>query len=248
MSDRCWDCGEEIEFYTTADGSKKPYHVHGGPCRGKHAVPMEASVPTSTVTYSPWRGLPWVQRYESYTNPNARCPECRACVFFYQSPNGGRVFFDALGPPWPKHPCTDRIKPEQVVEPLFYEPNADRIGEPVDQPTVRAEVDADDSVIAEPVDEVEPLWMAQGWEPFELTDEAAKDKGVLYVRGRCVEEEVATYLALQSRLRRVDLDLEGPLMVLRKNGSAKKISLLQVTGKAITLPCFDFLSDAKGAV
>lgn len=43
-----------------------------------------------------------------YVNPNARCPECGATVFFYQSPEGGRVFFDALGPPWPKHPCTDR--------------------------------------------------------------------------------------------------------------------------------------------
>jgi hypothetical protein len=40
------------------------------------------------------------------TIPNARCPVCRQSVFFYQSPNGGRVFFDDLGPPWPKHPCT----------------------------------------------------------------------------------------------------------------------------------------------
>jgi hypothetical protein len=45
--------------------------------------------------------------YESYTNPNARCPVCGAVVFFYQSAYGGRVFFDELGPPWPKHPCTD---------------------------------------------------------------------------------------------------------------------------------------------
>lgn len=44
----------------------------------------------------------------SYTNPNAVCPVCHAQVFFYQSPNGGRVFFDELGPPWPKHPCTDQ--------------------------------------------------------------------------------------------------------------------------------------------
>jgi hypothetical protein len=42
-----------------------------------------------------------------YTDPNARCPVCKAPVFFYQSPNGGHVFFDELGPPWPKHPCTD---------------------------------------------------------------------------------------------------------------------------------------------
>jgi len=44
----------------------------------------------------------------SYTKPNARCPVCGVPVFFYASENGGRVFFDSLGPPWPKHPCTDR--------------------------------------------------------------------------------------------------------------------------------------------
>ncbi len=38
--------------------------------------------------------------------PNAHCPVCGASVFFYQSPYGGRVYFDSLGPPWPKHPCT----------------------------------------------------------------------------------------------------------------------------------------------
>lgn len=48
-----------------------------------------------------------VRHGESYTNPNASCPVCGAAVFFYQSPYGGRVFFDELGPPWPKHPCTD---------------------------------------------------------------------------------------------------------------------------------------------
>jgi hypothetical protein len=41
-------------------------------------------------------------------NPNARCPVCNAAVYFYQSPDDGRVFFDELGPPWPKHACTDQ--------------------------------------------------------------------------------------------------------------------------------------------
>src|SRR5438552_45898 len=45
--------------------------------------------------------------YHTYINANAKCPVCKAPVYFYQSPNGGRVFFDELGPPWPKHPCTD---------------------------------------------------------------------------------------------------------------------------------------------
>lgn len=52
----------------------------------------------------------------SYTDPNASCPVCGASVFFYQSPHGGRVFFDELGPPWPKHPCTDNH--EDVRPPL----------------------------------------------------------------------------------------------------------------------------------
>lgn len=40
-------------------------------------------------------------------NPNARCPRCSAPVFYYANAFGSRVFFDDLGPPWPKHPCTD---------------------------------------------------------------------------------------------------------------------------------------------
>ncbi|MER8592957.1 hypothetical protein NKH33_15275 [Mesorhizobium sp. M1182] len=32
---------------------------------------------------------------------------CGKQVFYYQCPHGGRVFFDNLGWPWPKHGCTD---------------------------------------------------------------------------------------------------------------------------------------------
>lgn len=35
------------------------------------------------------------------------CPVCGQEVFFYQNAYGSKVFFDELGPPWPKHPCTD---------------------------------------------------------------------------------------------------------------------------------------------
>jgi hypothetical protein len=41
------------------------------------------------------------------TRPNTVCPVCGEPVYFYVSPYGGRVFFDDLGPPWPKQPCTD---------------------------------------------------------------------------------------------------------------------------------------------
>lgn len=43
----------------------------------------------------------------AFVVPNAHCPVCGALVFFYQNQFGSRVYFDELGPPWPKHPCTD---------------------------------------------------------------------------------------------------------------------------------------------
>jgi hypothetical protein len=51
---------------------------------------------------------PNIYKEESgFTTPNASCPICDANVYFYHHPNGARVFFDELGPPWPLHPCTD---------------------------------------------------------------------------------------------------------------------------------------------
>lgn len=56
----------------------------------------------SNITFSTYRDL-----HKGFTNPNAKCPVCGCAVFFYSSQFGGRVFFDELGPPWTKHPCTD---------------------------------------------------------------------------------------------------------------------------------------------
>lgn len=44
-----------------------------------------------------------------YSDPRNRCystkcPECGEEVFFVRY-NGGTVWFDELGSPWPKHPC-----------------------------------------------------------------------------------------------------------------------------------------------
>lgn len=48
-------------------------------------------------------------RAACFVNPNAICPECGAVVYYYENASGSRVFFDDLGPPWPKHPCTDYV-------------------------------------------------------------------------------------------------------------------------------------------
>lgn len=44
--------------------------------------------------------------YRSITIPDAKCPVCSVSVFYYENSFGSKVFFDELGPPWPKHPCT----------------------------------------------------------------------------------------------------------------------------------------------
>lgn len=45
---------------------------------------------------------------ESLTYP-ITCPYCGADIFFHTNGNGDVVFFDDLGPPWPKHPCFNSI-------------------------------------------------------------------------------------------------------------------------------------------
>lgn len=48
--------------------------------------------------------LPYSARW---LKPNAQCPVCGASVYFWSNAAGSRVYFDEMGPPWPKHPCTD---------------------------------------------------------------------------------------------------------------------------------------------
>lgn len=66
------------------------------------------SVPTPAPV-APGRSGTWI-------DPNAHCPVCGAEVFFYSNEFGSRVYFDDLGPPWPKHPCTDDV-PERRAGP-----------------------------------------------------------------------------------------------------------------------------------
>lgn len=66
-----------------------------------------------------------------YVYPNAVCPECGQPVFFYQNEYGSRVYFDELGPPWPKHPCTDQTAiakaryslPRDAIVPILRDPS-----------------------------------------------------------------------------------------------------------------------------
>lgn len=98
----CDLCGNVIEF-RVIDGQTVPLHLNGG-CWGE-----QDSAPSTTVRPKARR---WFRTGAAYLTPNARCPECDAPVYFYRSPDDGRVYFNEPGPPWPKHPCTDNSNHE----------------------------------------------------------------------------------------------------------------------------------------
>ena len=47
----------------------------------------------------------WAYKEEDFCSPTT-CPICGASVYFVRH-NGGNVWLDSLGPPWPKHACFD---------------------------------------------------------------------------------------------------------------------------------------------
>lgn len=118
----------------------------------------------STSTY--WWVPPITRSYESYVNPNASCPVCGAQVYFYQSPYGGRVFFDELGPPWPKHPCTDNSS----VPPAR---------------TTAKPAGAKSGVVY--------AWQKMGWRPFIVTIIARMDKYLIKIVGNRGGADLTVY-------------------------------------------------------
>lgn len=110
----------------------------------------------------------------SFTNPNASCPVCGTHVYFYQSPAGGRVFFDDLGPPWPKHPCTDNGM------------SAGSIARPAVAPA---------TTVSRP-DAKRPQWLDDGWSPFICGEVQAStgDVGYCMLAGRLGDTLTILYL------------------------------------------------------
>lgn len=110
--------------------------------RGGHG---NLSVPSAKPTnQKPFTSL------QSYVNPNAHCPVCGDPVYFYQSPTGGRIFFDDLGWPWPKHGCTDNPLAQKAkltrLTPKVNRPFACRRGETLSLYQIATLSQADDVV------------------------------------------------------------------------------------------------------
>jgi hypothetical protein len=108
----------------------------------------------------------------SYVNPNAHCPVCHEPVFFYRSPYNGRVFFDELGWPWPKHHCTDN--------------------------SLESRRTTRESVLKYPRRN-EPRWQQEGWHPFRsLKVYSAQDR--LQITGDVENDFLELYLFRGERI------------------------------------------------
>jgi hypothetical protein len=96
MSSTCKYCGQEVIFRWLG-GRIVPIHPDGGWECGW-------SGSSSYVSDGPeYRHSVYVS--DDFTRPTT-CPKCGAHVFFVRH-NGGSVWFDELGWPWPKHGCFD---------------------------------------------------------------------------------------------------------------------------------------------
>lgn len=173
-----------------------------------------------------WWAAPLTSTYSSYINPNACCPVCGAPVFFYQSPSGGRVFFDELGPPWPKHPCTD---------------NSSRPA-----PIARMDTSQSSPSSASPNTYT---WQRAGWQPLTIRSVVGIDKNFLKVTGTLGDENICLYIQrLVEHHVHVDPLSERSLVQLKPStANTYELSFLLPNGKPITILAFLLLSDAHVA-
>ena len=90
-----------------------------------------------------YKYLSKIETYESFTVPNIKCKCCGEEIFFYQSPYGGKVFFNELGHPWEKHCCEPECCAKKIENIPHEVLNKDRIVELIK----------------------EPFWKKDGWTP-----------------------------------------------------------------------------------
>lgn len=188
----CYKCGGEIEFYHNGINAV-PIHVFG-------------SCSASGSSYSYGNGSRWVERqtehgqrfvfgwveYPSYVNPNATCPRCGKSVYFYQSPSGGRVYFNELGPPWPKHgPSSWECPDEEENEPS----RTTRITPSIFPQPIQAKKSEAAKTQSRP-NLTTPEWRKAGWSPLLLSKAEPSGGGILIDGNELLEDSKNVELKL----------------------------------------------------
>lgn len=142
-------------------------------------------------------------RLKSYTIPNAKCPVCGDTVFFFQSETGGRVFFDPpLGPPWPKHGCTDHPRSAADIQDRHANPRS--LGRHRQPPR---HSDLDEAAVVRFEHLVRDRYQKTGWRP--LLSFVAIDKGE-WQHARGIDPADGGRCALMTRKRFV---AEAPVFI-----------------------------------
>lgn len=144
--------------------------------------------------------------YATFTNPYASCPVCGATVFFYRSPHGGSVFFDSLGPPWPKHPCTDNARAAAPTSSVKSSKAPEALRKSTTYP-----------------------WQEAGWQPFLLAFVFDYNPQLLRLSGTVEGSDMELYVA-KAALRHIAKPrefVEGSLIQSRKTSHGDiELSLL----------------------
>ena len=175
----------------------------------------------------------FIGEYEGYVNPNALCPVCREQIYFVSFSNGGRAFFDELGPPWPKHPCTDR---SSSPPPSYF-------------PDYRYSDEDDLSHIA---------WYLDGWKPVQILHFASIDPKYLRVHYKLHDKNYTLYLkksksltfsnqvrAEQCAKGTVTISLDVLTHLYCISNRTPKLSLLLPSGNSLGIHCYESLAAAR---
>jgi hypothetical protein len=122
-------------------------------------------------------------------------------VYFYQSPYGGRVFFDELGPPWPKHPCTDT----PVVRNHFSTAEGRKgLLFPTFSACDKSNSETEQNQDAKPIETTTNVsspsrfipWRSAGWMPFVVTKIINRRLGI-EAEGKLFSSDVSNFIPLR---------------------------------------------------
>lgn len=181
-----------------------------------HTGRRSASPSTSATSYWPAYIPPITGHIASYINPNAQCPVCGAPVFYYCNENGSSVFFDELGPPWPKHPCTN---------------NSTRYAPQALEHHVRKSVDCG------------LQWVKNNWSLYSVlaTENVDSTAFKVFLKNEDAEIEVFIPKSDLEFYKYIDIFPLSTTIFLNRNLRKKNLSLLSPMGKVLFVSAYDSL-------
>ena len=158
---------------------------------------------------------------ESYVNPNGSCPKCNQQVFICQSPDGRRVLLDELGPPWPRHACSDLSHPPKL-------------------PLAKA-----------PVTQVRYSWQRAGWNPFIVESIASISPELIRIGGIAGKSDMDLYLAKRQFGTLGDLreEIQRSAVQIRENLDERfRLSALLPPARVVEVDAFISSIEASNSV